>query len=210
MEQTINYRGYDIEISRDEYPENPIKEWDMLGKFICFHRRYDLGNCSDFKTPDEVIAYAKKNRAILFNLYMYEHSGIVLSLSNSSYPFNDRWDSGQVGFVMVERDKALKEYEYKILCKSLLNKIRKIVEGEVKTYNLYLAGEVYNYYISKNGEFVDSAGGYFCDDEDELIGEVKSIVDSEVKQDIKNHTKQVKKWIVNKVPFINRTPLCVG
>ena len=31
----ITYKGYIIRIHQDDCPENPIKEWDMLGKFIC-------------------------------------------------------------------------------------------------------------------------------------------------------------------------------
>ena len=50
---------------------------------------------------------------------MYDHSGIALSLTRDRYPFNDRWDAGQLGFILVDRVKALKEYNAKILTNSL-------------------------------------------------------------------------------------------
>ena len=66
---------------------------------------------------------------------MYDHSGIVLSLSNNHYPFNDRWDAGQLGLILVDREKALKEFGKKRLTEQLKQKIRQIIEGEIETYN---------------------------------------------------------------------------
>jgi len=56
--KTIEYKGLTIEIYPDDMAENPIKEWDMLGEFCCWHRRYDLGNSKQFGNrlgePEEV------------------------------------------------------------------------------------------------------------------------------------------------------------
>ncbi len=102
--KTISYKGFTIEIHFDNDPLNPIKDWDMLGKFVCWHNRYDLGNCKDFAEPDKFHEFIKREKPFVLPLYMYEHSGITISTSNAGYPFDDRWDSGQLGYVFVTRE----------------------------------------------------------------------------------------------------------
>jgi len=179
--ETTEYKNHTIEIFQDENSENPIKEWDMLGEFICWHRNYDLGNSKRFDNPEEVREYAKETNSLLFPLYMYDHSGIALSLSS----FNCPWDSGQLGYVLVDREKTLKEYSKKILTKQLKQKIYNVIQGEVNTYNQYLSGDVYGYkVIDKDGEELDSCWGYYG--MEDVIEEAKSVVDYNVKDDIKN------------------------
>ena len=45
----------------------------------------------------------------LFPVYMYDHSGIAISVSNAEYPFNDRWDAGQIGWWYITKEEAVKE-----------------------------------------------------------------------------------------------------
>jgi len=204
--KTIEYRGYTIKIYQDEGTENPIQEWDMLGEFVCWHRRYNLGNSKRFDNPDELKAYAKKTRSILIPLYMYEHSGIALSLSNDGYPFNDRWDAGQLGYVLIDRKKALKEYNAKIFTKALKDKAIETIRKEVELYNEFLRGEVYRFVIeNKKGEMTDSCGG--CYGLEEIIEEVKLEIDNEIKNVIKEHCQKVKNWIKYDVPLGNRKKL---
>lgn len=54
-------------------------------------------------TP-ELIALCKDKVAIL-PLYLYDHSGLTMSTSD----FGDRWDSGCVGFIYMDKDTAMKE-----------------------------------------------------------------------------------------------------
>ena len=206
--ETTKYKGYKIEIFQDENPENPIKEWDMLGEFICWHRNYDLGNSKRFDTPEEVREYAKKTNSLLYPLYMYDHSGIGLSLSNTYYPYNCPWDSCQLGYVLVDREKALKEYSKKILTKKLKQKIYDVIQSEVNTYNQYLSGDVYGYKVfDKDGEEIDSCWGYYG--MEYAVEEAKSVVDYSVKEYIKQHIEKVKKWIKNNVPLIYRKSLSI-
>lgn len=54
-------------------------------------------------TP-ELIALCKDKVAIL-PLYLYDHSGLAMSTND----FGDRWDSGCVGFIYMDKDTAMKE-----------------------------------------------------------------------------------------------------
>jgi hypothetical protein len=85
---------------------------------------------------------------------------------------------------MVDREKALKEFGKKRLTKQLKQKLYNIIEGEVKTYNQYLAGDVYGYVVSNDNEPIDSCWGFYS--QADSLSEAKSIVDYEVKQSVRN------------------------
>lgn len=174
--ETIEYRGFKIEVYYDWDPMNPITDWDMLGKFVCFHKKYDLSNDQRFKSPDELMEYVKENKCRLYPLYLYDHSGITISLS----PFSCRWDSGQVGWVMLEPDDLRKKYKAKRLSKNHWKKAEKVIENEVKVFDDYLTGSVYGFKaFDSDGEEFDSCWGYYGDTE-EMIAEVKANIDKEV------------------------------
>ena len=91
--ETIEYKGHTIKIYQDDCGESP-REWDNICEFHCSHRRYYLGdegfNYHDGQDCIEAITERKRNGDIVLPLYLYDHSGITISLSNSHYPFNDR------------------------------------------------------------------------------------------------------------------------
>lgn len=47
------YKGYSIEIYQDELAEDPRRMFDPMGKMICFHSRYELGDKHDFYDPED-------------------------------------------------------------------------------------------------------------------------------------------------------------
>jgi hypothetical protein len=181
MEET--YKGYTIKIEQDEYPESP-REWDNLGTMICFHNRYDLGdkhdlNSKDFNSWNELEAYLRKenNIAIILPLYLYDHSGITMNTTGFSCP----WDSGQVGFIYITKEKLRYEYSCKKITKKWIEKVTGYLNNEVKTYDQYLMGDVYGYTVEdEDGEQIDSCVGFYGTEEAE--NEAKSIVDGEVKK----------------------------
>ena len=125
--------------------DNP-RSWDNLGKMVCFHRRYDLGDKHDYNHNDYNGWEEMKNAIIkeedvcvILPLYLYDHSGITMSSS----PFSCRWDSGQVGWYFVSKKKVREGYGVKKITQSLIDKVTEVLESEVKTYDMYLTGELY-------------------------------------------------------------------
>lgn len=169
--ETINYKYHTISIFYDDLSESP-REWDNICEFHCCHRRYSLGdknfNYSTSQDCIEAAQEAEKQGDVVLPLYLYDHSGITISLS----PFSCPWDSGQVGFVIVRREKMLKEFSAKKFTQSLQAKALKIAQGEVQTYDQFLRGEVYGYQIDEDG---DSCWGFYS--KEECMEEAKSIVD---------------------------------
>ena len=154
---TINIR-----IEQDLDPESP-RQWDNLGEIIAFHRRYNLGDKHDidsgnFDGWDEMEDYLRRHYAVVLPLYLYDHSALTIS----TRPFSCPWDSGQVGFIVSSRDKILAEYGGKRLTKKTLELVEQVLEGEIRTYDQYLTGDVWGYVIEdEEGNLVDSCWGFF-------------------------------------------------
>lgn len=159
-----NQEGLTLKIVYHENPESP-RSWDNLGKMICFHSRYGLGDehgydKDDYNSFEELEKAIKKDYEIVLPLYLYDHSGITISTK----PFSCGWDSGMVGFIVIDKKKILSEFGGKILTKKLKDKVIKILESEVKEYDQYLTGEVFGFEIEdSNGNRVDSCFGFFGD-----------------------------------------------
>jgi hypothetical protein len=174
---SIKYKGMDIYTFHDCDPISP-RDWDNLGTMICFHNRYILGDKNNYNHKDYCGWYEMKsdiikneNPAVILPLYLYDHSGISINTTG----FNCRWDSGQVGFTYVSKDKLKKEYSINRISKKILRKAEEILISEVEVYNEYLNGNIYGYTVEKDGDQVDSCWniiGY-----DECIEEAKNIVD---------------------------------
>ena len=213
--ETIEYRGYSIEIIPDDIGENPIIENDGNVEFCCWHSRYTLGNSDRFGdqsgSVEECQEYAKSTNSILYPLFMYEHSGIALSLGRE-YPFNCPWDSGQLGFVLIDR-KWLKEFFGKsYFTKPIREKMRECAESNVELYNDYLSGSVYGYQVKdREGEDIDSCWGFYGYEHEKsgLLEYAKNAIDCTIEENKKNHFSLLKKWIKNKVPLMYREPLTV-
>ncbi len=184
LAETEQYQGFTIKIYQDCDPESP-REWDNLGTMVCFHKRYTLGdekhgiNKDDFESWSDLEGYLQKERnaAIMLPLFLYDHSGITMNTRGFSCP----WDSGRVGVIFVDRDTLRKEYGVKRISKSVIERATNVLEGEVKTYDQYLTGQVYGFRIEDaDGEDVDSCWGYY-DEPSDIIKECKGIVDAHIK-----------------------------
>lgn len=159
-----------LKLVHDSYPDSP-RNWENLGTMICFHRRYDLGDNHNYSSGDyssweerKQAIIKEENPAVILPLYMYDHSGISISTS----PFSCRWDSGQIGFILVSKKKALEEFGGKIVSAKLKQKLQAILEGEVETYTQYVEGDVYGFQIvDEDDDIIDSCYGFYGSDHKE-------------------------------------------
>jgi hypothetical protein len=157
--KTEIYKNHKIEIYPDSDPESPRK-WDNIGTMICFHRRYNLGDKHSFGSPDDFQEFMDENKdsiAVILPIYMYDHSGITISTSRTGQ-YADRWDSGQIGYIYVTKDKVKEEYGE---ADDAIEKATSYLEGEIETYDQYLTGEVYGYIINGSCVDGDSCWGYY-------------------------------------------------
>jgi len=130
--------GNVFQIFGDNEPLCPRKELDNLGKMVTFYKNYSLGDGHDFKDIQDLLNYLADENCIYLPLYLYDHSGLTMS----TRPFSCQWDSGQVGFIYVTREKLKKEFKDDIPSDA---KIREYLNNEVKMFDQYLTGQVYGY-----------------------------------------------------------------
>lgn len=205
-----------VEIWSDDDPESP-RDWDNLGVMCCKHRRYNLGD-EQMSDPDDkllelvheihphfpheddvewtsgmwkdkVEQILAKHYAIL-PLYLYDHSGLAMSTGGFSCP----WDSGQVGFIYMNLEKAreiggcagkgwLDPVEFERTDKFPLRSITRTVTGtvreraeqwlrdEVETYDSFLRGNVCGFRcyavdpVTGDEEEADSCWGFYSEED---------------------------------------------
>ncbi len=147
---TIQKGNYVAQIITDDNPTNPRTDFDNLGTMVCFHNRMTLGDTDHgFSSPDDFMDYWRENKKdipVILPIFAYEHGGITIS-TGRGYPFNDMFDSGQVGYIFVTRDTLKKEYSSKIITKKIKEKAARVLQGEIEEYDQYLTGDVYGYQL---------------------------------------------------------------
>jgi hypothetical protein len=145
---------------------DPRQDQDNLGTMVCWHRRYNLGDenpkqdPSDYKLnmlrsdkvaekiqnlvdrgkyaqAQELLDKQLAKEYISLPLFLYDHSGITMNTTGFSCP----WDSGQVGFIYVSKEKVRNEYDWKHVSPERIARIEKYLTEEVAEYNRYLTGE---------------------------------------------------------------------
>lgn len=190
-----NYKGHDICIVADDAPTDPRKLENNLGTLVCWHKKGKYGdeqpneNRCDYLANiicgcsgsvygndiDLILKMFEKFGGIILPVYMLDHSGITLKTT----PFNDRWDSGLLGYIYVTKQKLTDEN----MSHFAKEQIESILKNEVELYSEYLNGEVYGYEIYKEGddkEALDSSWGFYGMDIDKngLLESAKEIIDS--------------------------------
>lgn len=156
--ETFSVNGFQISIHYDEDRESP-REWDNLGTMVCWHRRSNLGDrtvrSQDFKDMEGLVASFKAR--VLLPLYLYEHGGMTMR----TYPFDDPWDSGQVGWIYTTTERTRKEYG-ECITMEIEDNIKAVLRAEVEIYDQYLAGDVYGYQVTDpQGKEVESCWGFY-------------------------------------------------
>lgn len=195
MEETINYRGIDIEIIQDEDPQRP-DEWDNDAFLVYDHRQFYVKK--EGYDPREIFEALQEGAKLydghwVFGVDAYIHGGVALSLANEA-PFPDRsWDVSTTGFVLVKRMKGWSWTK---------EKARDIAMCVVEEWDDYCQGNVYGYKIEETG---DSCWGFYGDPEKSgIIDEAKASIDCHIRHKRTSHWEQLKTWIKNRVPLYAR------
>ncbi len=146
----------DLAAEADPHVELAIDYWENGNGYVRLR--------PDWKAIDErvndLIEKVLDKHYIMLPVYLYDHSGIAISTS----PFSCPWDSGQVGFIYVSYADIRKEYSCKKVTKAIRRKVIETLEAEAKTYDSYLRGEVYGFQVlDEDGDAIDSCYGFYGD-----------------------------------------------
>lgn len=163
-----------VNVDSSYYP-NP-RDDDNLGKMICFHRRYKLGDKHDFQLTSQFDMWVENNQnkiASILPLYLYDHSGLTISTT----PFHDPWDSGKIGYIYCLNEDVKKEG---LDPEEDLDKINELLLSEVKDYDDWLQGTNPYYYFTirdENDNVVDTVSGFQGKTLKEVLEQMKEYVD---------------------------------
>ena len=175
--RTITINSRKIEIFADDTDGLNPRENDNLGTMVCFHGSYDLSdnrkyNRTMFSCWEEFKKHLIKEEkaVVILPLYLYDHSGITMRTT----PFSCPWDSGQVGYVYATKKDIIENYGGINLTQKKRDKAEELLIAETKTYDHYITDSCYRYKITdKNGDEIDSCGGFLTDNIDDVITEAK-------------------------------------
>jgi hypothetical protein len=177
-----------VTIIYDESPQNPRKGWDCnIGTIVAWHSRYNLSDEENISDADELfyslarmvdrtideedekkIARIVQKNYVILPVYMFDHSGIALSVT----PFSCSWDSGQVGFIYTEKKSAMEALGIQEWSTGARRRIEEELKSEVDIFSSYVSGDVYGFIIMESGDEVESCYGFYGDDmaENGLLG----------------------------------------
>jgi hypothetical protein len=196
------YKDHTIHIQPDEVNESPRTDYDNLGTMVCFHKRYNLGDTGhgfrfeDYNSWEELETAIRKQEdiAAILPIYIYDHSGLTINTTGFSCP----WDSGQIGFVFISKKKIREEYSVKRISPRILKQAINVMQGEVKTYDQYLQGNIYGYIIDgpDGEENIDSCWGFYGEENgsyDYCLEEAKGVIDYMIKKAEEEVKKEIEK-----------------
>lgn len=150
--------------------ESLLSEQEII-KVAYSHRRYTLGNeeIGDLESflldklgqtytrssIENLIGRFKKKYYAL-DLYLYDHSGLALNTTG----FHCRWDSGQIGFIYVDKETAKKEGWNK-------KRALQYMESLVEEMDNLVRGNQYGFKVlDEDGEIIESYGGFIGEPEE--------------------------------------------
>jgi len=164
-----------VKIVHDSFMESP-RGWYNLATMVFTGKHKHLGDDhqvdfseefnsrQDFITRGaELVRKQIKDVAVCLPVHLYEHGNTSIS-TNSGYPYDCRWDSGTIGFVVVTKSAIRENFLVKRVTKKLIDKSIRIAEGEVETLSNYVRGDVYGFVVEEDGGEIDSCYGFYGDD----------------------------------------------
>lgn len=168
---------FTVNIHFDQDPMNPREDFDQIGTMVYWSNRYTIGDVDgskEFGEPRDFIEWAEENGMVYLPVYAYIHSGITISTKGFGCP----WDSGQVGFIYGD-PKSIDWLEEDASEEQRVEKLKNVLEGEIKIFDDYLTGQVFGFEIEdENGDIAESCWGFYGDDKyalDEGISIAKSL-----------------------------------
>ena len=145
-----------VQIYVDPDPVNP-REWDNVGRMVCFHKRYDLGDRDHGYRTEDYNSWLELRQAIdrdhgpctILPVFMMNHGGLFVSTDPTMFRMCDPqgYDWGQIGFVYCSEARATDLN---------IRDVEAVLRAEVETYNKYLRGEVYGFVYGE-----DSCWGFY-------------------------------------------------
>ena len=205
--ETIQYRGFNIEIYQDENALSPEDMGDTGAFLVHYHRDFEIENklCPqrilaqmliltariipsqyDDDTDDQI--HRCLHNYHFFPVATYIHSGVVLSLCGDEFP-DQRWDVSHVGGYFCAKSEWPKRAD-----------ALKHAQAMIERWNDYLSGGVFGYNIE---DVDDSCWGFYGHDHAKsgLLESAQGAIDYHIKTMRAEHTRRVKALLKSHAPL---------
>lgn len=142
-----------------------------------------LDSCLELLSMKEMLALTElADGLVILPLYLYDHSGITMNTTGFSCP----WDSGMIGWIYVEKEDIQKNFMKQRLTPEILEQAKRCLIAEVKYYDHYISGEIYEYILEKDGEEVDCCYDLICG-----YNELAALIEEYVPEECEGITKNL-------------------
>ena len=141
------------------HDEAGMKRYERMVNIVS--SRFRHGPKTEERAIDEAMQKVISEKYLMLPLYLYDHSGLAMSTESfSGRAPHAEWDSGQVGWIYVSKEDALREFDADKMTGAIRQKADALMRSEVAAYDSYLRGECYGFELYKNGELSDSCWGF--------------------------------------------------
>ena len=159
---------YFVTARDDPDPINPHDDCGVI-ELVTTNNRYFSGDIITSDPENELHVCDSLNQDyVALPLYLLAHG----DSSISTRPFNDPWDSGQIGYAICTKENVVSTYGTD---KNWQENGRKLIRQEIDTYDRYLRGEtfVYDVYeydpITNSWGYSDDCSGFYSDDDEDMF-----------------------------------------
>ena len=121
------------------HDEAGMKRYERMVNIVS--SRFRHGPKTEERAIDEAMQKVISEKYLMLPLYLYDHSGLAMSTESfSGRAPHAEWDSGQVGWIYVSKEDALKEFDADKMTGAIRQKADALMRSEVAAYDSYLHG----------------------------------------------------------------------
>jgi hypothetical protein len=173
-----------VEVLPDNECYDSPRDWDNLWTWVTTQGAGYSDNGQEITDYEDDNGKLRKDflrNNLVMPLYLYRHSGDVISMDSFAgrgLPQGyEEFDSGCMGFAFVSKEKIKKEYNCVRITKSVLEKARQCLKGEVETMNMLNMGEVYSIkVVDMVTDCEHSVYGFYCANRNEIADCAKDVL----------------------------------
>ena len=126
------------------HDEAGMKRYERMVNIVS--SRFRHGPKTEERAIDEAMQKVISEKYLMLPLYLYDHSGLAMSTESfSGRAPHAEWDSGQVGWIYVSKEDALREFDADKMTGAIRQKADALMRSEVAAYDSYLRGECYGF-----------------------------------------------------------------
>jgi hypothetical protein len=119
------------------HDEAGMKRYERMVNIVS--SRFRHGPKTEERAIDEAMQKVISEKYLMLPLYLYDHSGLAMSTESfSGRAPHAEWDSGQVGWIYVSKEDALKEFDADKMTGAIRQKADALMRSEVAAYDSYL------------------------------------------------------------------------